>query len=103
MAEIRGQQNAEHDAQPDGGRAIMRAMRAGWAGLRTAGAAIAALLVLFVVLSPVFLGEETPNSVLALGVLGLGLLLRWRGTARTRTLGSVLVMLGVVSLASSPA
>jgi drug/metabolite transporter (DMT)-like permease len=81
----------------------MRAMRAGWDGLRTAGAAIAALLVLFVVLSPMLLRGETPSSlellVLALGVLGLGLLLRWKGTARTRTLGSVLVMLGAVSLA----
>jgi drug/metabolite transporter (DMT)-like permease len=81
----------------------MRAMRAGRVELRTAGAAIAALLVLIVVLSPVLLGGETPSSfellVLALGVLGLGLLLRWRGTAHARTLGSALVMLGVVSLA----
>jgi hypothetical protein len=29
----------------------------------------------------------------------VGLVLRWRGTARTRTLGSILVILGVVSLA----
>ncbi len=74
----------------------MRVMRAGRAGLRSAGAAVAALLVLFVVLSPVSVFDLL---VLASTVLGVGLLLRWRGTAHTRTLGSILVILGVVSLA----
>jgi hypothetical protein len=78
-------------------------MRAGRAGLRTAGAAAAALLVLFVVLSSVLLRGQGLSAfdilVLASTVLGVGLVLRWRSTARTRTLGSILVILGVVSLA----
>lgn len=73
----------------------------GWAGLRNVGAAMAALLLLLVVLSPVVLRGERPSLfellVLALAVLGIGLVLRWRGTAGTRTLGSILV--GGMSLA----
>ena len=79
----------------------MRAMKAGWTGLRTVGAAMAALLLLLVVLSLVLLRGEIPSLleilVLALALLGGGLVLRWRGTAGTRTLGSILV--GGVSLA----
>jgi hypothetical protein len=79
----------------------MRAMRAGWSGLRTVGAAMAALLLLLVVLSPVVLRGERPSLfellVLALAVLGVGLVLRWRGAAGIRTIGSILV--GGVSLA----
>lgn len=66
------------------------------------GAPLAALLLLFVVLSPVLLRGEVPSLfelfLLASTVLGAGLLLRWRGTARTRALGSILVILGGVSL-----
>jgi uncharacterized membrane protein len=36
--------------------------------------------------------------LLASAALGAGLLLRWRGTGRSRTLGSVFVILGGVSL-----
>jgi hypothetical protein len=76
-------------------------MRAGWAGVSTVGAAMAGLLLLLVVLSPVVLRGERPSLfgliVLALAVLSVGLVLRWRGSAGTRTLGSVLV--GGASLA----
>jgi hypothetical protein len=79
-------------------------MRVGWAGLRTVGGAIAALLLLLVVVSPVGLRGERPGLfgllallVLAVAALGAGLVLRWRGTAGTRTLGSILV--GGMSLA----
>jgi hypothetical protein len=65
------------------------------------GAAIAALLLFLVVLSPVALRGERPTLlgllVLAAALLGVGLVLRWRGTAGTRTFGSILV--GGVSLA----
>jgi uncharacterized membrane protein len=70
--------------------------------MRTVGAPIAALLLLFVVLSPVLLRSEVPNLfellLLASAALGAGLLLRWRGTGRNRALGSILVVLGGVSL-----
>jgi hypothetical protein len=63
---------------------------------------MAALLLVVVVLSPVLLRGERPSLfellVLALVVLGVGLVLRWRGTAGTRTLGSILV--GGMSLAT---
>jgi hypothetical protein len=79
----------------------MRIMRAGSAGLRTVGAAVAALLLLLLVLSPVVLRGERPSLfvllVIAVAVLGAGLTLRWRGSAGTRTLGSILI--GGVSLA----
>jgi drug/metabolite transporter (DMT)-like permease len=80
----------------------MRVVRAGRAGLTT-GAGVAALLVLFVMLSSMLVRGEVPSAfdlvVLAAIVLGVGLLLRWRGTGRSRTLGSILVIVGIVSLA----
>jgi hypothetical protein len=72
--------------------------------LRT-GAGVAALLAGFVVISPVILGGGPLSAidllVLAAVVLGLGLLLRWRRTGSTRTLGSVLAIVGVVCLVLS--
>jgi hypothetical protein len=63
-----------------------------------------ALLVGFAVISPpVILGGRRLSAidllVLAAVVLGLGLLLRWRRTGSTRTLGSVLAIVGVVGTA----
>jgi hypothetical protein len=79
----------------------MKAMRAGWPGPRTLGAALAALLVLLVGLSLLLLGGRVPSPlellVLASTFLGLGLLLRWKGTSRLQTPG--LILLGIVSLA----
>jgi uncharacterized membrane protein len=70
--------------------------------MRTVAAAIGALLLLSVVLSPVLLRGEVPSLVelllLASAALGAGLLLRWRGTGRNRALGSILVILGGVSV-----
>jgi len=70
--------------------------------MRAVGAAIAVLLLLFVVVSPVLLRSEVPSLfdllLLASAALGAGLLLRWRGTGRSRTLGSVFVILGGVLL-----
>jgi len=63
-------------------------------------AAAAGLLLLFAVASVVLRGE-VPSVlevlVLASTVLGVGLMLRWRGTARTRAIGSSL--LGAVAVA----
>jgi len=62
---------------------------------------MAALLLLLVVLSPVLLRGERPGLfellMLAVAGLGVGLVLRRRGTAGTRTVGSILI--GSVSLA----
>lgn len=59
------------------------------------------LLLLLIVLAPVVLSGHRPSllelMVLALAVLSVGLVLRWRGSAGTRTLGSMLV--GGASLA----
>jgi hypothetical protein len=63
------------------------------------GAVLACLLIGIAVLSPVILGGSGLTAfdllVLAAIVLGTGLLLRWRGTGSTRTLGSVLAIVGV--------
>jgi len=70
--------------------------------MRTVAVSIAVLLLLFVVLSPVLLRSEVPSLfellLLASAVLGAGLLVRWRGTGGMRALGSILVILGGVSL-----
>jgi drug/metabolite transporter (DMT)-like permease len=70
--------------------------------LRT-GAGVAALLVGFAVISPVFLGGRRLSAldllVLATAVLGLGLLLRWSRSGSTRTLGSVLAIVGLICTA----
>ena len=63
------------------------------------GAVVACLLIGFAMVSPVILGGSRLNALdliaLAAIVLGVGLLLRWRGTGHTRTLGSVLAFVGV--------
>jgi uncharacterized membrane protein len=70
--------------------------------MRTVAVSIALLLLLFVVLSPVILRSEVPTLfellLVASAVLGAGLLVRWRGTGRKRALGSILIILGGVSL-----
>lgn len=64
------------------------------------GAVLACLLVGFAVVSPVILGGSRLSAfdllVLAAIALGAGILLRRRGTGSTRTLGSVLAIVGVV-------
>ncbi len=64
------------------------------------GASVLCLMIGFAVVSPVILGGSRLSAldllVLAAIVLGAGLLLRWRGTGSTRTLGSVLAIVGVV-------
>jgi uncharacterized membrane protein len=71
--------------------------------MRTIGAPIAALLLVFVALPPVLLRGEALSLfellLLAAAALGAGVLLRWRGTGRQHALGSILVVLGGVSLA----
>ena len=66
-------------------------------------AAVAALLILLVAISPTFLFGEplTPIGliVLAASVFGVGLILRLGGRGEARTLGSILVVIGVVLLA----
>jgi hypothetical protein len=66
------------------------------------GLAIAAVLILLFVVSPMVLGGRTPSLfsllLLAAGVLGGGLVLRWRGGPDARRPGLILVVIGVVSL-----
>jgi hypothetical protein len=75
----------------DGRRPMMTVMKVGAVG--------AGLLIGFAMLSPVILGGSRLSAfdllALAAIVLGAGLLLRWRGTGATRTLGSVLAIVGV--------
>lgn len=69
--------------------------------LRTFGIAIAAVGVLLVLLGPIlFLGESPSLLSLLFGaasLLGAGLLIRMQGGA-ARTVGTVLVIVGIVSL-----
>jgi uncharacterized membrane protein len=69
---------------------------------RSLGIAIAAVLILFVLISPIILTGSSPSllSLLLLAgiVLGAGLLVRWRGGAEARTLGTILAVMGGVSL-----
>ena len=73
-----------------------------WPRLSTVGVAIAALLVLLVGVSPALLQGESLSAfnlvLLAGSVLGIGLLLRWAVGGAGRTLGSILITIGVVSL-----
>jgi hypothetical protein len=73
---------------------------AGMVRVKEAGAGVACLLIAFAVVAPVILGGSRLSAfdllVLAAIVLGAGLLLRWRGTGSTRTLGSVLAIVGVI-------
>jgi hypothetical protein len=66
------------------------------------GLAILALLVLLVAVSPTILQGESlsPISLLLLAgtVLGVGLLLRWGNGGGAHPLGSMLIVIGVVSL-----
>lgn len=81
----------------------MRSRREARPRLRTVGAAIAALLVLPVALSPTLLFGQSLSAfalvLLGASLLGVGLLLRWRGGADARTLGTILAMIGVLLLA----
>jgi hypothetical protein len=65
--------------------------------------AVAGLLILFVAMSPTLLFGEplTPFGliVLAASVFGVGLILRLGGRGEARTLGTMLVVIGVVLLA----
>jgi hypothetical protein len=65
-----------------------------------AGAGVAIVLVVTVVVGPVILGRSplSPFDLLVLAaiVLGAGLLMRSRGTGSTRKLGSALAIVGVV-------
>lgn len=72
--------------------------------LRSVGITIAALLILFVALSPTLLFGE-PLSAFGLILMGgslllLGVLLRWRGGSNARTLGTILAVIGAVVLTS---
>jgi hypothetical protein len=82
---------------------MMRRMKEARPRLRTVGVAIAALLVLLVALSPTLLfGQSLSAFGLVLTGASLligGLLLRWGGGANARTLGTILVIIGVVVLA----
>ena len=70
--------------------------------LGTAGAVIAAVLVLFVALSPTLLFGQSLSAfglvLMGASVLGLGLLARRGGGARARTLGTILMTIGAVVL-----
>jgi drug/metabolite transporter (DMT)-like permease len=81
----------------------MRIVREARPRLRTVGAAIAALLVLLVVLSPTLLFGQSVGAfdllLVAASLLGVGLLLRRGGGTDTRPLGTILVIIGVVLLA----
>lgn len=69
---------------------------------RTVGIAIAAVLILFVLIFPMVLGRSSPSLLdlllLAGIVLGAGLLMRFRGGAGSRPVGTVLAVVGAVSL-----
>lgn len=71
-------------------------MRAGRAAPKIRNAVVAALLFPLVMLSPVLLHWGGPRPLellaLALAVLGVDLVLRWRGAAGSRARGSILVV-----------
>jgi hypothetical protein len=79
-----------HDAKHDGAR---------HGNGHEVGAVAACLMIGLAVVSPVILGGSRLGAidllVLAAIVLGAGLVLRWQGAGSTRTLGSVLAILGV--------
>jgi hypothetical protein len=69
---------------------------------RTVGIAIAAILIVFVLISPIVLTGSSPSllSLILLAgiVLGAGILMRWRGRAEARTLGTILTVVGGAAL-----
>jgi hypothetical protein len=81
---------------------MMRSVSGARTGLGTAGAVIAAVLVLLVALSPtLLLGQSLSAFGLILtgaGVLGVGLLVRWGGGGGRRRLGTILAGIGTVIL-----
>jgi uncharacterized membrane protein len=83
-------------------RRMIRSMSETQQRRRTVGIAIAAVLVLFVLIAPIVLTGSSPSllSLLLLAgvVLGAGLLMRWRGGAESRTFGTILAVVGGVSL-----
>ena len=82
---------------------MMRGVSGARTRLGTVGAAIAAVLVLLVALSPTLLFGESPSAfgliMTGAGVLGVGLLVRWGGRTGGRTLGTILVVMGAVIMA----
>ena len=70
--------------------------------LNAVGAVIAALLVLFVALSPALLFGQSLSAfglgVIGASLFGLGLLWRRRGGAWVRTFGTSLAIIGAVNL-----
>jgi hypothetical protein len=81
---------------------MMGSMGATRARRRAVGITIAAALLVFVLISPIVLTGSSPsllNLLLLAGiVLGAGLLTRWRCGAGMRTLGTILAVVGGVSL-----
>ena len=81
----------------------MHGMSEGRFRLSTVRAVIAALFVLLVALSPTLLLGEPLSAInlvlLGASLLGVGLLVRWRGGASVRTLGTSLAAIGAVVLA----
>jgi hypothetical protein len=71
--------------------------------LRTIGAAIAALLVVLVALSPTLLFGQSVSAfglvLVGASLFGVGLFLRWGGGSDARTLGTILLIIGMVTLA----
>jgi hypothetical protein len=81
----------------------MRSVREARPRHRTVGIAIAALLVLLVVLSPTLLFGQSLSAfgllLVGASLLGVGLFLRGRGGTDTRMLGTILIIIGIGSLA----
>lgn len=82
---------------------MIRSMREARPSLSTVGAVIAALFVLLVALSPMLLFGEYPSAIglilVGASLLGVGLLVRWRGGANVRTFGTSLAVIGAAVLA----
>jgi hypothetical protein len=82
---------------------MIRNMREGRPRQRTVAAAIATLLVLLVVLSPTLLFGQSLGAfgllLVGASLVAVGLLLRWRGGAVARMLGTIFIIIGVVILA----
>lgn len=82
---------------------MMRRMSEPRQRLRSVGVTVAALLLLFVALSPTLLFGESISAfgLILMGgsLLLLGVVLRWGGGANARTLGTILAVIGVVTLA----
>jgi hypothetical protein len=81
----------------------MRSVREARPRQRTVVIAIAALLVVLVVLSPTLLFGQSLSAfgllLVGASLLGVGLVLRWRGGTDARMLGTILLIIGVVTLA----